>query len=44
MAMAVAGTVAKGETVIERAQAVAVTFPAFVESMKGIGADITVED
>ena len=44
MALAVAGTAAKGETVIHRAEAMAVTFPAFVESMKGIGARITVED
>lgn len=41
MALAVAGLAVDGETVIEPADAVAVTFPTFVELMNHIGADIT---
>lgn len=38
MALAVAGLAAKGKTVIETAEAVNVTFPDFVELMRGCGA------
>jgi 3-phosphoshikimate 1-carboxyvinyltransferase len=41
MALAVAGLVAKGTTVVDSAEAVAVTFPNFVELMTNIGANIT---
>ncbi|MHC4714013.1 MAG: 3-phosphoshikimate 1-carboxyvinyltransferase [Planctomycetota bacterium] len=43
MALAVAGTAAKGETVIEGAEAVSITFPTFFELMQSLGADITLE-
>jgi len=41
MALAVAGLAAGGETVIETAEAVSVTFPDFRTLMLSIGADIT---
>ncbi|MCW7075923.1 MAG: 3-phosphoshikimate 1-carboxyvinyltransferase [Candidatus Syntrophoarchaeum sp.] len=40
MALAIAGLVAEGETVIDGLEFVNITFPGFVESMKKIGADI----
>jgi 3-phosphoshikimate 1-carboxyvinyltransferase len=42
MALAVAGLAASGETEIETAEAVAITFPEFAESMKSLGANIEV--
>ncbi|KMQ51797.1 5-Enolpyruvylshikimate-3-phosphate synthase [Chitinispirillum alkaliphilum] len=42
MALALAGMVAQGETVIDNAEAAAVTYPTFVEDFKAIGADISV--
>jgi len=44
MALAVAGLVAAGETVIETAEAMAVTFPTFAGIMRGIGASIGMEE
>ena len=44
MALALAGTIAQGETVIETAQAAGVTYPGFVEDFRKIGARITVEE
>lgn len=41
MALAVAGLAARGETAIETAEAVSVTFPDFRALMRSIGADIT---
>ena len=41
MALAVAGLAAKGTTTIDTAEAVAVTFPNFVELMTKLGANIT---
>ena len=43
MALAVAGLAAKGETSIDTAEAVAVTFPQFTECMARLGADMQVE-
>jgi 3-phosphoshikimate 1-carboxyvinyltransferase len=40
MALAVAGLAAEGTTVVERAEAIDVTFPDFVELMQGLGAEI----
>ncbi|MCU0821092.1 MAG: 3-phosphoshikimate 1-carboxyvinyltransferase [Spirochaetes bacterium] len=40
MALAVAGLMAEGETVIDTAESVSVTFPNFLDLMKSIGADI----
>jgi 3-phosphoshikimate 1-carboxyvinyltransferase len=40
MALAVAGLSSSGRTVIDTAEAVGVTFPTFLECMKGLGADI----
>ena len=40
MALAVAGCLLPGETVVHGAEAAAVTFPEFVECMKALGADI----
>jgi 3-phosphoshikimate 1-carboxyvinyltransferase len=44
MALAVAGTAISGETRIHSAEAVAVTFPTFVESMANLGGDLRVEE
>ncbi len=44
MALAIAGMIADGETVIETAESAAVTYPTFAEDFKRIGAEITVED
>jgi 3-phosphoshikimate 1-carboxyvinyltransferase len=43
MALAVAATAARGETVIRGAEAAAVTFPSFFELMTSLGADIARE-
>ncbi len=40
MALAVAGLMAEGETIIDTAESVSVTFPNFLELMRSIGADI----
>ncbi|MBN1413798.1 MAG: 3-phosphoshikimate 1-carboxyvinyltransferase [Bacteroidales bacterium] len=40
MALAVAGLAAEGDTVVDTAEAVDVTYPTFVEDMRGIGANI----
>lgn len=44
MALAVAGCSIPGTTVVHGAEAAAVTFPGFVERMRGLGADIRVEE
>lgn len=41
MAMAVAGLVAEGETVIQRAECIGDSFPGFVELIQGFGASIS---
>ncbi len=43
MALALAGMIAEGETVIDNAEAAAVTYPDFVKDFRSLGADITVE-
>ncbi len=40
MALAIAGLIADGETVIEDADGIAKTFPGFVETMQNLGAEI----
>ena len=40
MSLAVAGLVARGETVIEDAQELNESFPGFVETLQNLGADI----
>lgn len=40
MSLAVAGLVAKGETVIEDAEELSESFPGFVETLQGLGADL----
>ena len=40
MALAVAGTASRGETVIDSAEAVGVTFPTFLDCMTGLGANL----
>jgi 3-phosphoshikimate 1-carboxyvinyltransferase len=40
MALALAGCVAKGETVIDTAEAAAVTYPSFVDDFRALGANI----
>jgi 3-phosphoshikimate 1-carboxyvinyltransferase len=42
MAMAIAGLAMEGETTIETAEAMSVTFPTFVELMQGLGADMEI--
>jgi 3-phosphoshikimate 1-carboxyvinyltransferase len=44
MALAVAGLVAEGQTEIETAESVSVTFPNFRELLQSLGADITVHE
>jgi 3-phosphoshikimate 1-carboxyvinyltransferase len=41
MALALAGCIADGETVIETAEAAAVTYPSFVDDFKALGANMT---
>jgi len=40
MALAVAGLAAQGETTIDTAEAMAITFPDFVELMRSLGAEM----
>jgi len=42
MALTVAGLASRGETVIDSAEAVAVTFPAFINCMTELGANVSV--
>ncbi|MBN1309476.1 MAG: 3-phosphoshikimate 1-carboxyvinyltransferase [Chitinispirillaceae bacterium] len=42
MALALAGCVAKGETVIDTAEAAAVTYPSFVDDFRALGADMEI--
>ncbi len=44
MALAVAACAVEGETTINGAEAAAVTFPEFVDCMKGLGAEIELSD
>jgi 3-phosphoshikimate 1-carboxyvinyltransferase len=44
MSLAVAGTAIEGETIIDTAEAVGVTFPTFVDCMTGLGADLKSAD
>lgn len=44
MTLAIAGTRATGETVIENADCIKITYPGFVDALKSLGADITVEN
>jgi 3-phosphoshikimate 1-carboxyvinyltransferase len=39
MALAIAGLVLKGKTIVDTAESIKVTYPSFVEDMKAIGAD-----
>ena len=43
MALAVAGLAASGETVVRNAECAAVTYPAFFDAFKALGADFTLE-
>lgn len=40
MALAVAGLAAKGETIVDTAESIRITYPSFVDDMKAIGAKI----
>lgn len=42
MALAVAGLAAKGETIIEGAESIKVSYPTFVDDMRGLGANMEV--
>lgn len=44
MALAVAGLVAEGETIVRGAEAIADSFPGFVETMRELGADIRISE
>lgn len=44
MALAVAGLVADGETIVRGAEAIADSFPGFVETMQELGADIRISE
>jgi len=41
MALAVAGLLAEGETQVDSAESVRITYPTFLESMRALGADMT---
>ena len=43
MALAVAGLVAEGETVVDDARCVHDSFPGFVETLQALGADMDLE-
>jgi 3-phosphoshikimate 1-carboxyvinyltransferase len=43
MALAIAGLVAEGETVVRGAEAIADSFPGFAETMQALGADVVLE-
>jgi 3-phosphoshikimate 1-carboxyvinyltransferase len=43
MALSVAGLVAKGETVVDGAESIPVSYPSFVEDMRKLGAQLKVE-
>jgi 3-phosphoshikimate 1-carboxyvinyltransferase len=43
MALAVAGLIAQGETIVEDAECIGDSFPGFVERMQALGAEIEVE-
>jgi len=40
MALAIAGTMASGDTTIEGAEAAAVTYPGFAEALTGLGGHV----
>jgi 3-phosphoshikimate 1-carboxyvinyltransferase len=40
MALTVAGLASEGETVVDSAESVNITYPSFIEDMKGLGANI----
>jgi 3-phosphoshikimate 1-carboxyvinyltransferase len=40
MALALAGMVAEGETIVDTAEAASVTYPTFLDDFKRLGADI----
>lgn len=44
MALALAGLAAEGQTVIDTAEAMSVTFPSFVQLMQSLGADMQIAD
>ncbi len=44
MALALAGMAAEGDTVVEGAEAAAITYPSFVDDFRALGADIEVID
>jgi len=44
MALTIAGMLIDGETIIDTAEAAAVTYPSFIEDFKKLGADITIID
>ena len=44
MALALAGMIAEGETIIDTAEAAAITYPSFVEDFRKLGANIEVID
>ena len=43
MALAVAGLIAKGETIVEGAESIPVSYPSFVEDMQKLGAQLKIE-
>jgi len=44
MALAIAGLAAEGETVVDTAEAMEVTYPTFVEDMRRLGARVVTSD
>ena len=44
MTLAIAGTRASGETIIGNAECINITYPGFIDAIKSLGADVTVEN
>jgi 3-phosphoshikimate 1-carboxyvinyltransferase len=44
MALAVAGLIAEGQTVVEHAECITDSFPGFVELMRSMGATMSVDE
>jgi len=44
MALTLAGIASEGQTVVDAAESVSITYPSFVEDMKSLGANIKLTD
>jgi 3-phosphoshikimate 1-carboxyvinyltransferase len=44
MALSVAGLMAGGDTIVDTAESIHITYPGFVEDMKAVGANVEILD